>query len=220
MTHQTIDEFLRASTMFMSIGNELHSHSRLRIRRADNSLQETFVVSQAHAQKHRRVHRERIARLQIARIGGDVCQAPPPRRRYRRLGFSPGRFRASRRRRKSVFDLPIRWGVIDSPKITGSIKFHAKKPGLWSSAERDHVRDSRCSLTFRPDDLKSDREIGRKGPLNYQATTVGIDQGGDALLGEFKSGIEAGNEDGNFERQSGTASNRVLFRRSTHGFES
>src|SRR6266849_7067982 len=88
MTHQPIDEFLCASPMFLSVGNELHSHSRLWIRRADNSLQETFVVSQAHAQKHRRVHPERIARLQIARIRGNVCQAPPPRCRSRCLGFS------------------------------------------------------------------------------------------------------------------------------------
>ena len=122
MTHQPIDEFLRASAMFVPIRNELHAHSRLWIRCPDNSLQETFEVRHAHTQKHRRVHRERIARLQIARIGGNICQAPPAGRERRCPRFNLGCVRASCTRRGSLFNLPIRRGIFDSPKISGNIR--------------------------------------------------------------------------------------------------
>ncbi|PYX30825.1 MAG: hypothetical protein DMG80_11415 [Acidobacteria bacterium] len=55
--------------------------------------------------------------------------------------------------------------------------------------------------------------------MHDESTTVGIHECRNALLREFEGGVKAGDEDRDFKRESRTASNRVLFRRSTHGLE-
>jgi hypothetical protein len=57
----------------------------------------------------------------------------------------------------------------------------------------------------------------RERPRSDQPTSVRIHQGGIALLGKWHSGVEAGHEHRNFQRQPRAAPNGVLcFFRSAH----
>ena len=113
------------------------------------------------------------------------------------------------------FDFPIGGRIFDAPEIAGDIEFEADEPGFGIAAEGDYFGDSRRGVPLRGNDFEADLNAVPELAGGDEAASVGVDEGGIALLGKWVRGVEAGHSDGNFEGQAGAAPDRVLrfFRR-------
>jgi hypothetical protein len=181
---------------------------------AHGSIQQTLGLAGPNTQQNEDADGKWFGGLEVAGSSADVSQAPAAQRSSD-CGSWPRVDWLGRGRRRGYFDFPIRRRVVDAPKVARSVQFETDQPGLGIAAEGHDLRHSSRGVPFCRNNFEAHLQTLRNRAGSDHSASVGIDQGGIALLGKRHRRVETRYPNRHLKWQSRAAANRALgfFRR-------